>query len=97
MAFNLMVVADTAIDWPKVQQAYQDTDQQFEVFPIPDTQSGDAIGLSIPMNHFNQQSWASASGFLRAIAADFQFKLYDMYLGQIVDLHSYVPDGMEAG
>lgn len=97
MAFNLMVVTETPIEWPKVQNQYQSTDQLFEIFPISDAEPGDAIGVSIPMNQFNQQSWASASGFLRAIADDYQFTLYDMYLGQSVDLATYAPDGMDAG
>lgn len=96
MAFNLMAVSQTEIDWPGVQQAYRDTEQLFEIFPIPEFGPGDAIGISLPMNHFNQDSWSCASRFLRTIAGEVQFTLYDMYLGQAVELGTYVPGGIDA-
>ncbi len=97
MAFNLMVVADGPLDWSTVHEQYSYTDNMFEVCPILDAEGGDAVGISIPMKYFNQHTWTSASRFLKALADQFDLKLYDMYAGQQVDLATYVPDGMDAG
>jgi len=97
MAFNLMVVAHGPLDWSTVHEQYGYTDKMFEVFPILDADGGDAFGVSIPMKYFNQHTWTSASRFLRALADQFDLRLYDMYTGHQVDLATYVPDGMDAG
>jgi len=80
-----------------VSERYRNTDRTFEVFPIVDPENGDAIGISIPTNYFNKQSWQSASNFLVALAASCPLKVYDMYGGHAVDVTTYVPDGLNDG
>ena len=67
MAFNLLAVAKSAIDWASINEQYRNTDQMFELFPISDAENGDFLGISIPMNHFNHESWDSASSFLKTV------------------------------
>lgn len=94
MAFNLLAVAETPIDWTLVSETYRNTDRMFEMFPIAEPKNGDAIGISIPIKYLNEQSWQSALAFLLALTDLGPLKIYDMYLGNEVDLATYVPDGL---
>ena len=97
MASNLLAVAQSPIEWRMVSERYRNTDRTFEVFPITDPECGDAIGVSIPTNHFNKHSWRSASNFLIALAASCPLKVYDMYGGHAVDVTTFVPAELDAG
>ncbi len=97
MAYNLLAIAQSRFNWPAVNELYQNTDQVFEMFPIPDSENGDALGISIPTNYLNEQSWNSASIFLTALADLYPLEVYDMYAGHAVDLATHVPDGLDAG
>ncbi len=97
MAFNLMAIARSPIDWSVVNEQYQNTDHMFEVFPITDPANDNAIGISIPSNYFNGQSWNSVSKFLTELADSYPLEVYDMYAGHAVDVATYVPDGLDAG
>lgn len=92
MAYNLLAVTQSAIEWRTVSDQYQSTDRLFEIFPIADPQNGDAIGISIPTNHFNAKTWQSAARFLRTISAAGPLTVYDMYQGSAIELATYVPD-----
>ena len=97
MAYNLLAVSKTPIDWAAVNQEFQSIDHMFEMFPIIDAENGDAIGISIPTNYFNHQTWKIASKFLTALADSYPLAVYDLYLGHAVDITKYVPDGLDAG
>ena len=97
MAYNLLAIAQSPLDWTAVNERYRNTDQMFEVFPIPDPENGDALGISIPTNYFNEQSWNSAANFLTALADSYPLAVYDMYAGHAVDIVTYVPDGLDGG
>lgn len=94
MAFNLLAVAQSPIDWTKTSELYRQADRLFEVFPIADPGEPDALGISIPTNHFNQTSWQSASRFLLILASAYPLTVFEMYGGHAVDLATYVPDGL---
>lgn len=94
MAFNLLAIARSPIDWPMVGERYRNTDQSFDVFPIVDPENGAAIGISIPTNRFNAECWKSVSDFLTSVGDSCSLEVYDMYQGDAVDIEAYVPDGM---
>jgi hypothetical protein len=94
MAFNLLAIARSPIDWPLVAEQYRNTDQSFEVFPIVDPENGAAIGISIPTSRFNAKSWKSVSRFLSSVGDSCSLEVYDMYQGDAVDIASYLPDGL---
>ncbi|CAN5148215.1 hypothetical protein BH11PLA2_BH11PLA2_46330 [soil metagenome] len=94
MAFNLLAIARSPIDWPMVGGRYRNTDQSFEVFPIVDPENGDAIGISIPTSRFNAKCWKSVSRFLISVGGSCLLDVYVMYQGDAVDIATYVPDGL---
>lgn len=94
MAFNLLAIARTPIDWALVGERYRKTDQSFEVFPIVYPETGDAIGISIPTSRFDAKCWKGVSRFLTSIGDSCSLEVYDMYQGNAVDIATYVPDGL---
>lgn len=94
MAFNLLAIARSPIDWPLLGERYKNTDQSFEVFPIVDPENGNAIGISIPTSRFNAKSWKSVSKFLTSVSDSCALEVYDMYKGEAVDIATYIPDGL---
>jgi hypothetical protein len=97
MSYNLIAISKSPFDWATVNQDYQSIDQLFEVFPITGLENGDALGISIPTNYFNDKSWKIATKFLTALADSYPLEVYDLYLGHAVDITTYAPDGLEAG
>ena len=97
MAYNLMAIAQSPLHWSVVNERYRNTDRIFEVFPIGDSENGDALGISIASNYFNDQSWNSVSRFLTELADMWPLEVYDMYSGHAVDIATYVPDGLNPG
>jgi hypothetical protein len=97
MAYNLLAVAKSPIDWITLSEGYRSTDRTFEIFPIHDSRLGDAVGVSIPTNFFNSASWQSAADFLTAMTASYSLEVFDMFSGQTIDVTKYVPDGLDGG
>ena len=97
MAYNLLAIAQSELDWATVNERFRNTDQMFEVFPIADPENGDSLGISIPTNYFNEQSWHNVCKFLSDIAGSCPLDVYDMYAGHSIDVATYVPDGLNAG
>ena len=95
MAFNYLAIAGSPINWLRLSEQYQNTDRTFEIFPIAESELGDALGISIPTNAFDSKSWWSASAFLQALAASNSLEVYDMFTGQAIDVATYVPDGID--
>ena len=95
MAFNLMCVFKSAVDWEFVNEEFHYEDRMFEVYPFSATQLGDGFGLSIANDNFDVETWNSVTAFLEQISQDAQLQVYDMYQGAEIDPSSYVPDGLE--
>lgn len=97
MAFNLLVVLNSPLDWNEINAQFHRNSPMFEVFPVIDSTVGHALGLSIPFKHFKQSVWESAAEFLSCLAKNYEIVVYDMYQGVAVDLATYVPDDLDHG
>lgn len=94
MAFNMMVVTNSPIDWPTISSQYSQADASFEVFPIANSSCGNGLGISIPTEYFSRDAWISLREFLMWLRSNYPIEVYEMYSGEAIDIDSYAPSGL---
>ena len=90
-----MLIPQEPVDWPSVNEAYKASDKSFELFPIADYKTTGAIGLNIPFSHLTRASWKSAADFITALSNIQPVDTVDLYSGQIIDVSTFTPNGMQ--
>jgi len=95
MAFNIIAVFKSAVDWKAVNGNYHESERTFELYPFSDSTLGEGFGISIPSEGFSSESWETVADFLLQVSAEYPLSVYDMYRGEEIDPTSYRPDGLD--
>lgn len=84
MAFNIIAETDKRLDFSSVHKAVYQEDLPFDFFSMPDLgiDGGDAIGICVPLNNANEESWGLLKPILEKLNSTFNCHVYDLYGGQ---------------
>ena len=89
MAYNIFCETEKEIHWQKLNLRLQPF-SFIEYVPMPGLaiNGGDALGLSVPQKNVGDRAWREMQIVVEILINEFQFVLYDMYQGEIIDLES---------
>lgn len=86
MSYNIFAETNKRIDWEELNKRV--VLQMFiEYIPMPGmgNNGGDALGISIPSRNLRNGTWEELKRAMEILKTEFQFELYDMYLGTKID------------
>jgi hypothetical protein len=87
MAFNIIAETEKKLDFDSIHEQVYLVDFNFDFVPMPrlGLNGGDAIGICIPLNNANEETWAQLKPVLNKLKSDFNCDVYDLYGGQKLD------------
>jgi len=84
MAFNIIGESNDKLDFSSMHQAIYQENLPFDFFPMPELgiDGGDAIGICVPLNNADEETWKLLKPILEKLNLTFQCHVYDLYGGQ---------------
>lgn len=81
MSYNLLAESGGTLDWEALRKRLLPGIRWIEVFPIPkeDTDSTDALGLSIPRKAPSRESFREACRIAQILRQEFGMKIFDLH------------------
>lgn len=88
MAFNIIAETDKTLDYDRLHKQVYSEDLNFDFVPMPGLglNGGDAIGICIPLNNANEETWTQLKPVLKKLKSHFNCYVYDLYGGQKLGL-----------
>ena len=88
MAFNIIAETDKSLDYDSLHKQVYSEDLNFDFVPMPGLglNGGDAIGICIPLNNANEETWTQLKPVLNKLKSRFNCDVYDLYGGQKLGL-----------
>ncbi len=84
MAFNIIAESKKKLVFDRLYKEMYSEEFNFEFIPMPrlGLNGGDAIGICIPMNYANEDTWTQLKPVLQQLKSNFNCEVYDLYGGQ---------------
>lgn len=84
MAFNIIAETDKKLDYDRLHRQVYSEDLNFDFVPMPGLglNGVDAIGICIPLNNANEETWTHLKPVLKKLKSQFNCNVYDLYGGQ---------------
>ncbi len=88
MAFNIIAETEKKLDYDTLHKQLCSEDLNFDFVPMPGLglNGGDAIGICIPLNNANDETWTQLKPVLKKLKSSFNCNVYDLYGGQKLGL-----------
>ncbi len=93
MAFNIIAQFNKKPDFDEVHQLIFD-EYHFDIYPVVDEdEKFYAIGISIPSDNFNQQTWQSVVDVILKLQKKYLLTIFDLIHGRkITNILNYNPN-----
>ena len=87
MAFNIIAESNKSLNYEQIHKELFQDSLPFELIPMPGLgkQNGDALGICIPINNANFNTWTSLKIVLEKLHSEFSCDIYELYGGQKLD------------
>lgn len=87
MSFNIIAETSKKLDFEKLHQEIYTEILNFDLVPMPGLgiNGGDALGICIPLNKANKNTWIQLKPVLKILRSKFDCDVYDLYGGQKVN------------
>ena len=84
MSFNIIAETNKQLDFEKIHKSIYNENCDFDFVPMPalGLNGGDAIGICVPLNYANENTWNQLKPVLQMLRSTFNCDIYDLYGGQ---------------
>ncbi len=89
MSYNLFCETNKIIQWEHLNSRVQSfTTAEYVPMPGMGIDGGDALGISIPLKNTGVKAWKEINEIIKILQTEFNFVIYDMYYGELVELNN---------